>query len=230
MISRAKQLKLSGFLGAVLVLAFAGLALAASSTTLLGYQIDSLGFVNNGNGTSTWTYAITANGDEARALSHWTLGIGACYDIVSPVNGSGYPTVTSGFGCGSTYNCQASTCTVVHGNDPTTGITGIKFEDCSPQLDGSSPLPRTHIFQFTVDRVPSLGGDVTVGVKPGNEIAKGDIAGPACSPSTVALNDFSASGLPASAGWLLVAALIALGVTGSVITFRRAQLSPGGEK
>jgi hypothetical protein len=224
------QLKLSGMLSAILVLAFTGLALAGSLANLAGYQIDFLGFVNNGNGSSTWTYAITADGDEDYALSHWALQIGACYNIVSPIDGSDYTTVTTRPECGSGLNCQASTCKVVLGTDPATGISGIKFEDCSPQLDSEPPLPRTHIFQVTLDREASQGWDVKVGVKAATQAPTGEITGPACPSTAVALRDFAASGQPASAGWSLAAALITMSLVGATIISRRTRPSPKGVK
>lgn len=193
---------------AILILSFSAVALAGSSTTLLGYQIDYLGFVNNGNNTSTWTYAVTStSAAPTQALSHWTLGVGACYDIVSPANGSQYTTPTTGFGCGSTYTCEPTTCTVVHGNDATTGVDGIKFEDCDPQL--SKDPVRTHIFRFTVTGVPTNPGDVQVGVKPGNTTATGLITGPSCAPNAVSI---------ASAG------AVAEGNSGSLLAWAAAML------
>jgi hypothetical protein len=209
----------------VLLLALSGVAAAASSTTVLGYVIDYLGFVDNGNQTSTWTYAVTADGDEPnQALSHWTLGLDACFrDIVAPNPGS-YMTVTSGFGCGSTYNCQASTCQVVHGVDPTTGVTGIKFENCTPQLSPSGTLPRTHIFQITLNGVPSDPGNVDIGLKPGNQIGNGEITGPSCSPNAVSMQSFAASATAAAVNPLAVAlSVVVVGLAGLVLAWRSAR-------
>jgi hypothetical protein len=176
----------------IAIIAGAAVARADSTTTLLGYQIDLVSFKDNGNNTSTWTYAVTSDGDESKALSHWTLGIGACYrPITTPANGSPYTTPTdSSLGCGSSYSCKQTQCTVVHGTDATTGINGIKYEDCSPQLDANNR--GTHIFQFTVSGVPNQPSEVQVGVKPGNVTANGQILGPACSPTAVSLRELSA--------------------------------------
>lgn len=198
---------------AVFVLSFALVALAGSTTNVLNYQIDHLGFVDNGNNTSTWTYAVTADGDEAKqALSHWTLGVGACYDILSPSDDSDYTTPTAGFGCGTTYNCEQTTCTVVHGVDATTGVSGIKFEDCDPQLSAVPPLPRTHIFRFTVAGVPSAPANVAVGLKTGAGQATGLVTGPSCGPNAVSIERLTAAqeantgSLAAWAGGMFLAA------------------------
>lgn len=226
---KLRSLQRGAVIAVAAILLLTGLALAGSSTTLLGYQIDYLSFTDNGNDTSTWTYAVTAGGDEQFDLSHWTLGIEACYDILTPANDAEYTTLTTGFGCGTTYTCEASTCTVKHGLDDTTGVTGIKFEDCEPQLGPEAPLPRTHIFQFTVAGVPIQGGDVDVAVKAGAPTGVGSITGPACSPTAVALNDFRAE-TNSFPGLALVAVGIALGLTGIGTAYRRARLKCGGEK
>ena len=175
----------------VIALVFVGLALAGSSTEVLGYQIDFLGFQDNNNGTSTWSYAITASGDETAGLSHWVLGIDNCYS--NPVIIEPYTTPTGAeFGCGTTYTCQESTCQGVEyvDPDPTTGVTGIKFEECSPQLEKDNPV--THIFQVTVTGVPNQGGDVQVGVKAGQPGATGWVTGPACGPNAITLQSLDA--------------------------------------
>jgi hypothetical protein len=184
-----------------LIAVAAGAAIArADSTTLQGYQVDLVNMQDNGDHTSTWTYAVTSDGDESKALSHWTLEIGACYQpIIAPVNGSRYTTPTdASFGCGSTYQCQQTQCTVVHGTDATTGINGIKYEDCTPQLDRNNR--QTHIFQFTVHGVPHRAGYVQAGVKAGTATAKGQIQGPVCTPTAVSLRALSAQPVSATSG------------------------------
>ena len=216
MVTKPKHLRFSAVLALVLVLAFTGLALAGSSTTLLGYQLDYLGFVDNGNGTSTWTYAFTATPSATRALSNWALNLESCYDIVKVEK----QTITTGYGCGTTYNCQAATCQVSYGKDPHTGFYGFKFENCSPQLDPDM-APVTHVFQFTLKGVPITGGDVNVGLKAGQGQESGLIHGPACSPNAVALNSLGA--VATSAGWPLAALGLTLGLAGIGAAFRRAR-------
>lgn len=230
----------ASLLAVILLLVSAGLVVAATTITLLGYQIDFLGFTNNPDNTSTWTYAVTADGDEEKGLSHWTLGIDACFgSIVAPANGAQYTTKTGAeFGCGTTYNCEAAQCTVVYGIDPTTGVNGIKFEDCSPQLTGNAlaagaassgpaaaeATPRTQIFQFTVQGQPNEGGPVTVALKPGQNTAEGTLIGPACKPNAVALREFDASNAGTSPQpYTLLAGALVFGLAGIVVSWRSAR-------
>jgi hypothetical protein len=202
-------------LAASVFLLLAGLALASGTVTLLGYQIDFISAVDNGDGTSTWAYAVTADGDEERALSHWSLTVGSCFEpILAPADGSIYETPTTAeLGCGSTYNCQSTQCDVEYGWDATTNIDGIKFMDCSPQLDSGQPLPRTHMFQFTVTGVPAGYGDVGVGVKAGGSAPTSLIIGPTCEPTAVGLAHLAATrDFGRGAGLLVVAiGLVAAG-------------------
>lgn len=223
MMSRTKRLRFSIVLALVLVLAFTGLALAGASTSLLGYKIDFLKFVDNGDGTSTWYYAVTATPQAERALSHWMLEINSCYRIIAPPEYSNYWTPTDAeYGCGTTYNCLASKCMVEWGKDPVTGIPyGIKYEDCMQQLDPDY-APVTHIYSFTVQGVPVNGGDVQVGIKAGREKnVTSTITGPACTPNAVSLSNFSAATAPAALP--LVALALTLGLAGVGYTFRRAR-------
>lgn len=216
MITKPRHLRLSAVLALVLILAFTGLALAGSSTTLLGYQLDYLGFVDNGNGTSTWTYAFTATPYAQRALSNWALDLESCYEIVKVES----KTITTGYGCGTTYNCQAATCQVTYGKDPHTGYYGFKFENCNPQLDPDM-APVTHVFQFTLKAVPFYVNDVNVGLKAGQGKATGVITGPSCTPTAVAVSHLAAAALPA--GWPLAALGLTLGLAGIGAAFRRAR-------
>lgn len=216
----------ASLLAVILLLVSAGLVVAATTTTLLGYQIDFLGFTDNGNNTSTWTYAVTTDGDEEKGLSHWSLDINACFGpIVAPANSTHFTTKTGAeFGCGTTYNCEVAQCTVVQGIDPTTGVNGIKFENCSPQLSKDGPEPRTQIFQFTVEGVPNQGGPVTVAVKPGQGTASGTLIGPACTPNSVALRDFEASSDAATPKpYTLLAGALVFGLAGIVLSWRSAR-------
>lgn len=189
MVKKIKVLGKATFLAFSLAAIIVGVALAAGSVTLAGYQIDFLGFEQTGD-TSTWRYAVTASGDETSGLSHWTLELASCYDIVAPANGSAYTTLTGITPCtDGTYNCQAAEYTVVHGNDPTTLLTGIKFEDPDQQLSSANQV--THIFEITVqfDGTHSVA-DVGVGVKTGQGEPTGVISGPACVPTAVSLASF----------------------------------------
>jgi hypothetical protein len=190
----SKKFKILGkatFLALILTAAIVGVALAVDSTSALNYQIDFLGAEKSGN-TSTWTYAITSSGDEANGLSHWTLELGSCYAIVAPTNS--YTTPTNLDVCtGGTYDCQAANYTVVTGNDPTTGLSGIKFEDPSPALSSSNIA--THIFEITLqnDGEHFVADEIDVAVKAGSNEEVSRISGPGCLPTAVSLVSFGAS-------------------------------------
>lgn len=190
----SKKFKILGkatFLALILTAVIVGVALAVDSTSALNYQIDFLGAEKSGN-TSTWTYAVTSSGDEANGLSHWTLELGSCYAIVAPTNS--YTTPTDLDVCtGGTYDCQASNYTVVPGNDPTTGLSGIKFEDPSPQL--SSENIGTHIFEVVLqsDGEHFVADEIDVAVKTGGGEEVSRISGPGCVPTAVSLISFGAS-------------------------------------
>lgn len=190
----SKKMKILGkatLLALGFTLIVVGVALALESTTALNYQIDFLGAEKSGN-TSIWTYAITSSGDEANGLSHWTLALGSCYAIVAPTDT--YTTPTDLEACtDGTYDCEASTYTVLHGYDPTTELAGIKFEDPSPQL--SSTNLATHIFEITLqnDGEHFVADEIDVGVKAGDVEEVSRISGPGCLPTAVSLTSFGAS-------------------------------------
>jgi hypothetical protein len=190
MVKKIKVLGKATFLALSLAAMIVGAALAVDSVTLLNYQIDFLGFEQTGD-TSTWRYAVTANGDEANGLSHWTLELGSCYEIIAPTNNYSTPTnldvCTDG-----TYSCQSSNYTVVQGIDPTTGLSGIKFEDPSSALASGNQV--THIFEITVqyDGDHVLASEIGAGIKAGQGEQIGAISGPGCVPTAVSLVSFGA--------------------------------------
>lgn len=207
-----RSTKLHGVIAltAILILGTAVAALAAGTTLLNNYQVDFIEVIKNESYT-TWTYAVTADGDEATGLSHWTLGldIRCGYTVVSPtaspVGVRSYTTLTSYVPasgpdagsdiCTSVYQCQAASYNVEIGPDATTGVSGIKFQDADVSLAENNP--GTHIFQITVanageTRLGDTGIAVKVGGgKTGYEV--GLISGPVCAPSAVFLSNLNAS-------------------------------------
>jgi hypothetical protein len=168
---------------------------------------------------------------KSSGLSHWVLELCTGYpEIVAPEEGS-YQTVVSGYGCGSTYNCQQATCTVDYGVDPTTGLKGIKFEDCVPLLgdggtmaNGTMAIGTTQIFQFTLLGVPTAPEDVSIAFKAGVEEVEGLITGPACSTTAVTMQNFSATSQSAAVNPLLVALAVGLvSLAGAALAWRSAR-------
>lgn len=195
-------------------------ALAGDSVTLLGFQIDFLGVESDTPvpGQTRWTYAVTADGDEDHGLSHWVIAVPDCYTIVAPANNSTYNTPTgAGFGCGTTYTCQSSSCEVKYGNDPTTGVDGVKFT-CTPALSRTNTV--THIFQIVVASTDPRLGDGEAATKASTDAEAGTIDGPVCEPLAITMNslDASSQGIPLAA-LLAVAALLVLG--GGFMVLRR---------
>mgnify|MGYP006300513121 CR=1 FL=1 len=99
-------------------------------TEIKGYTIDLVKVTEDGN-QSTWVYAVTA-GDTVPStdLSHWSVGIGGCYEVVDPSKGNTYTTPTSGYGCDSAYTCTQGIY-LIEGEAGGAGVPttpGIKFE------------------------------------------------------------------------------------------------------
>lgn len=178
-------------------------AVAGDYANVLGYEVTFLGAVDNpGNPpTSTWTYAVTADGDEPGALSHWSLAleIASCTVVVAPVEAAldvppyAYvtpPTDPFGFcdqpGIACVEGCYEE---VSYGYDPTTGITGIKFADATDNgsgLEVANPggPSLTHIFNIELLGVSAgARADVPFGIK-APDAATGPISGPICSTPT----------------------------------------------
>ena len=129
----------------VLAVLLFGVALAAEPVTLLGYQITFDG-VTKVDHQSTWIYRAEWLGPDKYELSHWSLEVCTDYLLVSESN--------------------ELNCTATFGPDPTTGVYGIKWEDCSPQIGPEHPGPYT--FSVTLSSMTDpRQGDVRVGVKAG---------------------------------------------------------------
>lgn len=180
----------------VLAVLLFGVALAAEAVTLLGYQITFNG-VTKVDHQTTWTYQVKWLGPDKYELSHWSLEVCVDYLFVSESN--------------------ELNCTATFGPDPTTGVYGIKWEDCSPQIGPEHTGPYT--FSVTLSSMTDpRQGDVQVGVKAGQGEDVGYITGPACSPNAVGLRNFQANTtlVPLAA---LILASIFLG--GGLVLWRR---------
>ncbi|HIC88584.1 MAG TPA: hypothetical protein EYP04_04180 [Anaerolineae bacterium] len=168
-------------LSAVIPMAFAASDANSQSVDLLGFTVTFIEAKDNGDGTYTWTYKITSDDDRhTKALSHWALQL--CHeagDAIVPEDFDEYETI----GRYVDMNGQEHTgregieYDVEVGVDRTTGISGIVYEDGSPNLGDNGQ--ETDIFQFT------LRGDfgveeVGVGIKAGRNVAVGVINGPSC--------------------------------------------------
>ena len=207
---------------AVLMLALlipAAVVLAADSI-ILGdnhYQVDLVSNEDNGDGTNTFTYAITGL-NPPNALSHWTLGIETCLDSLVSPTGSSYTTVTSIPQCGNNpYDCEVSQYSVETGNDSTLNINGIKFQDASPQLTAG----KTHVFQITVENV-GVVDLIEVGGKYAENEPTDFINGPVCGGQT-AINLSSTTASNATANVLLPAVLLLAGLAATSLVLWRRQ-------
>ncbi len=127
------------------------------------YNIEFLG---TSNGGLTWSYKVTEI--SGQDLSHWTLGL--CVDagaVVewSPIEGD------NGGGIGA----------VEIGLDPTTGVTGIKW-NTGGDFDGDGEnAGDMQVFSFTLDAVYPVGTtDVAMKTGGADGIGSATIDGPSC--------------------------------------------------
>lgn len=166
------------------------------------FEVCFWGVQDNGDGTHTWTYSVEGTGGSDGVvdseLSHWTLGLGACYDgTISPGNGDTYTTIGSydadGDSTADVTGTGGVTYTVLLGLDPTTGVDGIKYEDPDPEAVGTGD---TQIFQFTTALSDPRVGDVAVATKTGIAEETATIAGPVCAPTAVTLSSASTQSTP----------------------------------
>ena len=125
---------------------------AGTCVEMTGFTVCFLGADNNEDGTSTWTYSVKSDdrgggNNGTPALSHWTLGL-----CESPSAEATYTTIDS---YGDVTGRSGVEYVVVYGTDPTTDVTGIKFEDAL--LDeaeaglGEDGAVETDIFQITLN-------------------------------------------------------------------------------
>jgi hypothetical protein len=198
-------------------------ALGASSATLRNYQVDFVEVTGTGT-TRTWTYAITANGDESAAMSDWTLTIDdRCgYKFASPPGSAPgartYATLTSyimkdGTDFCASHSCQAANYEVHKFIDSAAGQRWITFQNADTPLSSTNPV--THLFQMqvaTLDLTDPHIGDTGVSLDTGTGTAAlGVISGPVCPPTAVQLVNLTAStGLPTTYWAMLAGIFLAL--------------------
>jgi hypothetical protein len=163
------------------------------------HQVDLVEYVDNGDGTTTFTYAVTGL-DAKQAVSHWVLGIDSCLApntdfLVSPASGDNYSSPTNIDACtDATYACDPASYTVSTGSDGSTGFSGLKFDFLG---DDGIKSGETHIFQITVRNVLSLT-DVPLLTKYGSSDTGGEetITGPECaSPTAISLSSTNVESL-----------------------------------
>ncbi len=138
-----------------LVTASASVAQTCNEEITVGqFDVEFEGVFFDGT-NSQFSYCVTNNG--GAALSHWVLALElGCIDPEDLVD------------------CGPDPC-FYQVNDPTTGITGIKWDDTS--VDPGE----TECFDFTLvgDWTDSID-NVQIGLKAGNNTLFGDICGPVC--------------------------------------------------
>lgn len=157
----------------------AGLALSpapAMATAIGNHDVTYVGYLNNypSAGQSTWFYTVTSG--SGPALSHITFALGGCLVYVGAGTWSGsLPTPSLNSGAGSP----------VFGTDPTTGVTGVKFDQ---GFNGG----QTRNYYFTVTGAESEGS-ILVAPKAGPGFTTGFVGGPSCQPLAVLLAGFEAT-------------------------------------
>ncbi len=151
------------------------------------HDVTFSGYLNNypNSGQSTWFYTVTSNsGGGGPNISHTTFGLGECLTVVAAGTWSGsLPNPTLNQLYSGTNNSSVQV-----GTDPTTGVTGIKFDIAV--LSG-----QTVYYYFTVTGAVGPGTNA-VALKAGSNFVSGPVGGPSCEeidpPLAVLLSDFSA--------------------------------------
>jgi hypothetical protein len=159
----------------------------------------------------TYKYAVTdiypGSGQADPGQSHWTLGIGQCVaNLVSPTAGA-YTTPIDPAVCGAGLpyaSCTSENYQVVLGQDPTTGVEGIKFE-------GGMEDGETHLFHLTVSSETGWGFR-DVAVKAGTWSVVGTMKVPLCEPTAVTMAAPSAASHSNTAFFGVAAAMMVMGV------------------
>ncbi|MDZ7764618.1 MAG: SdrD B-like domain-containing protein [Melioribacteraceae bacterium] len=123
-----------------------------SVSTFDGFKFEFDGVVNNGDGTSTWTYTVTGLGTAPHSLSHWVLGLCEDHTVLSSTVEYEVGSNTGGLG---------------------TGIYGVKWEK------GINKNGGTQTFSFTLDGVYEVEL-VDVAFKASTDNFYCTILGPSC--------------------------------------------------
>jgi hypothetical protein len=193
--------------------------------TLGGYEVRLVGSVVSGQ-TSTWTYAVTATSALTNGLSHITFGVEfPCgYTVTAPPTGSYTTRIDVPYCSEPGVNCQVASYFVEIGKDPTTGVSGVKFNAISNMLDIGNL--KTHIFQITLLKTSegdTILGTVPLGLKAGTQNLTSPVAGAVCKPTAVTLSGLGAASTGASMlAVVLPAAPLVLGL--AALRLRRKRL------
>lgn len=189
---------------------------AIDSWTAPGFQVDLYEIDESNAPEVTYKYAITDTAAGGNAMSHWSLGLEQCAkELVSPGLGN-YTTPIDGTVCGDGLDypaCESANYRVELGRDPTTGVTGIKFEG------DTLAYPNTHLFHITVSG-ETARGEIPIAIKPGANVFTGTITGPICGPSAVSLSNASVAS-SGNTAFIAIAALTMLMGVATVGVWRK---------
>jgi hypothetical protein len=217
-----------------------GVAMAASSASLLNYQVDFVEVTGEGE-SRVWTYALTSNDNVLADLSSWTLSIdSACgYKFRQPAvpapGIASYTTPTSyvlqtgqdaGTDiCSGTYSCQAATYDVVQSLDNSVHQRSINFSNPDQALSSTNLV--THLFQIEIESPSDHRiGDASVTVDTGTGgIENGQVSGAVCPPTAVQLVNLSASSHPASPAIFIFLLAAGVAILSGWIINRRAKVA-----
>lgn len=124
----------------------------------------------------SYTYAVTQAVD-ADALSHFTVALDTC--VVDP-------TLEATTLVCDDNGCVESVCSVSVGPDPTSGLSGPKWEDCALELTGAQVQYFTFSFFAHPDAIADSQGEAatTAAVKYGDAVTLLDLTGPICTDAT----------------------------------------------
>jgi hypothetical protein len=142
---------------------------------IAGFTVCFAGQDDNNDGTTTWTYAVKSDGENSTAaLSHLTIQLcPTTYPYVEPGHEDTYTTP----GSYKTITGREGIEYIVQiGEDPTTGVGGIKFEEGEPLL-GEDGAVEVDIFQFDLPTQNIGVGEITFGIKAAGDYT-GTIDGP----------------------------------------------------
>lgn len=192
------------------------------------HQVDLVEYVDNGDGTTTFTYAVTGL-DAKQAVSHWVLGIDTCLApntdfLVSPKSGANYSSPTNIEACtDGTYACDPASYKVSTGHDGSTGFSGLKFDFVG---DDGIKTGETHIFQITVRNFLGLTQvHLLTKYGPFNTGFDETIAGPECAvPTAISLSSTNVESL-GSDTLLPVALVMVFVMTIATVTIWRKRVS-----
>jgi hypothetical protein len=176
------------------------------------FQVDLYEIDESNLPAVTYKYAVTDiySGPNDPALSHWTLGLELCANSLLNPSSNSYTTPIDSAVCGAGgdyANCVSTNYTVVTGNDPTTGVDGVKFEDAAQQLS----FGQTHLFHITVSGETDRG-EIPVAIKAAGNEPDGTITGPICTPTAVTMAAPNVASSNSSAFIAVAAAMMFMGV------------------